>query len=110
MFDASLAACFSRFTMPEPIRAEDVIDLLLTEQILEPQEPITPEADLFALGLDSMALLPRAVEAGMAYVPGAAFYAQAPRANTLRLSFVTASPAQIAQGVEMLARVLGAAS
>jgi 2-aminoadipate transaminase len=61
-------------------------------------------------GIDAMALLPRAVEAGMAYVPGAAFYAQAPRANTLRLSFVTASPAQIAQGVEMLARVLGAAS
>ena len=61
-------------------------------------------------GLDSMALLPRAVEAGMAYVPGAAFYAQAPRANTLRLSFVTASPAQIEQGVAMLARVLGAAS
>ena len=43
--------------MPEPIRAEDVIDLLLAEQILEPQEPITPEADLFALGLDSMALM-----------------------------------------------------
>lgn len=61
-------------------------------------------------GIDAMALLPRAVEAGMAYVPGAAFYAQAARANTLRLSFVTASPAQIAQGVEMLARVLGAAS
>ena len=61
-------------------------------------------------GIDAMALLPRAVQAGMAYVPGAAFYAQAARANTLRLSFVTASPAQIAQGVEMLARVLGAAS
>jgi 2-aminoadipate transaminase len=61
-------------------------------------------------GIDAMALLPRAVEAGMAYVPGAAFYAQEPRANTLRLSFVTASPAQIAHGVEMLARVLGAAA
>ncbi len=57
MFDASQAACFSQRTMPEPIRAEDVIDLLLAEQILEPQEPITPEADLFALGLDSMALM-----------------------------------------------------
>ena len=57
MFDALHAACFSRFTMPEPIHAEDVIDLLLTEQILEPEEPITPEADLFALGLDSMALM-----------------------------------------------------
>jgi 2-aminoadipate transaminase len=41
-------------------------------------------------GIDATALLPRAVQAGMAYVPGAAFYAQAARANTLRLSFVTA--------------------
>jgi len=60
-------------------------------------------------GLDAVALLPRAVEAGMAYVPGAAFYAQAPRANTLRLSFVTASPAQIETGIAALAGVLKAA-
>lgn len=60
-------------------------------------------------GLDAVALLPRAVEAGMAYVPGAAFYAQAPRTNTLRLSFVTAAPAQIEAGVAALAGVLKAA-
>jgi 2-aminoadipate transaminase len=60
-------------------------------------------------GLDAVALLPRAVEAGMAYVPGAAFYAQAPRANSLRLSFVTAAPAQIEAGVAALAGVLKAA-
>jgi 2-aminoadipate transaminase len=57
-------------------------------------------------GLDAMALLPKAVDAGMAYVPGAAFYAQAPRANSLRLSFVTVSPEKIEQGVAALARVL----
>ena len=56
--------------------------------------------------LNAVALLPRAVEAGMADVPGAAFYAQSPRANTLRLSFVTAAPAQIEQGVAALASVL----
>jgi 2-aminoadipate transaminase len=61
-------------------------------------------------GLDAMALLPQAVEAGMAFVPGAAFYAQAPRANTLRLSFVTVSPEKIEQGVAALARVLKAAA
>jgi 2-aminoadipate transaminase len=60
-------------------------------------------------GLDAMALLPQAVAAGMAYVPGSAFYAAAPRANTLRLSFVTVPPAQIEQGVALLARVLKAA-
>jgi 2-aminoadipate transaminase len=57
-------------------------------------------------GLDAAALLPKAVEAGMAYVPGAAFYASAARTNTLRLSFVTAPPDKIEQGVAALARVL----
>jgi 2-aminoadipate transaminase len=61
-------------------------------------------------GLDAMALLPKAVEAGMAYVPGAAFYARAPRANTLRLSFVTVPAAKIEQGVAALAGVLKAAA
>jgi 2-aminoadipate transaminase len=56
--------------------------------------------------LDAMALLPKAVEAGMAYVPGAAFYAQAPRANSLRLSFVTVPPDKIEAGIAALARVL----
>ena len=56
--------------------------------------------------LDATALLPQAVEAGMAYVPGAPFYCDAPRANTLRLSFVTVSPPLIEQGVAALGRVL----
>lgn len=60
-------------------------------------------------GLDAAALLPRAVAAGMAYVPGATFFPAAPRANTLRLSFVTASPAQIATAVAALGRVLAQA-
>ncbi len=53
-----------------------------------------------------LTLLPRAVARGMAFVPGAAFYAAHPRANTLRLSFVTVSPAQIEQGVALLAQTL----
>jgi 2-aminoadipate transaminase len=57
-------------------------------------------------GLDAIALLPQAVEAGVAYVPGAAFYCAQPAKNTLRLSFVTVSPARIAQGIEQLASVL----
>jgi hypothetical protein len=54
-------------------------------------------------GLDAMALLPRAVEAGVAYVPGAPFYAQAPRVDALRLSFITVAPARIEAGVAALA-------
>ncbi|MCW5661307.1 MAG: PLP-dependent aminotransferase family protein [Burkholderiaceae bacterium] len=57
-------------------------------------------------GLDAMQLLESAVAAGVAYVPGAPFYAHAPDARALRLSFVTLSPADIAEGVAALGRVL----
>ncbi|KNZ31294.1 MAG: 2-aminoadipate aminotransferase [Methylibium sp. NZG] len=60
-------------------------------------------------GIDATALLPRAVELGMAYVPGAAFFAAEPQHNTLRLSFVTVAPVQIARGVELLAQALKSA-
>ena len=43
--------------MPPLITPENVIELLTSEHILEPQEPITSDADLFALGLDSMAMM-----------------------------------------------------
>jgi len=56
--------------------------------------------------LDATVLLAKAVDAGVAYVPGAAFFADKGRANTLRLSFVTVSPERIAQGVAALGRVL----
>ena len=57
-------------------------------------------------GLDAQTLLPQAVEAGMAYVPGAPFYAHEPDRRTLRLSFVTSTTAQIEQGMAALARVV----
>jgi len=60
-------------------------------------------------GLDTRELLPRAVQAGMAYVPGAPFYCRDAQANTLRLSFVTVSAPQIEQGVAALGRVLAEA-
>jgi 2-aminoadipate transaminase len=61
------------------------------------------------VGIDALQLLPVAVARGVAYVPGAAFCAGAPQRNTLRLSFVTASPAQIEAGVARLGEVLAAA-
>ena len=57
-------------------------------------------------GVDAMTLLPRAVEHGMAFVPGSAFFANHPRPNTLRLSFVTVPPERIAQGIALLAQTL----
>ncbi len=44
--------------MPEaPISPAAVIALLTSEHILEPQEPLTPDTDLFSMGLDSMAMM-----------------------------------------------------
>jgi 2-aminoadipate transaminase len=65
-------------------------------------------------GLDATALLPKAVDAGVAYVPGAPFFIDGgtdgrAHANTLRLSFVTVPPERIAQGVAALGGVLAAA-
>jgi len=57
-------------------------------------------------GLRALDLLPRAVERGVAFVPGAPFYAGAPDHRTLRLSFVTASPDQIATGIAALAATI----
>jgi 2-aminoadipate transaminase len=55
--------------------------------------------------LDTLALLPTAVARGVAYVPGAPFFAQAPQHHTLRLSFTTVSPDKIHEGVALLAQV-----
>jgi 2-aminoadipate transaminase len=60
-------------------------------------------------GMDAAALLPQAVARGVAYVPGAAFFADAAEANTLRLSFVTASAADIERGIAALAQTVKAA-
>lgn len=54
-------------------------------------------------GMSALELLPRAVEHNVAFVPGAAFYAQDADARTLRLSFVTASEEQIRTGIAALA-------
>jgi 2-aminoadipate transaminase len=59
-------------------------------------------------GMDAVKLLPLAVERGVAFVPGAAFYADAADPRTLRLSFVTASTTQIRQGMAALADAIRA--
>ncbi len=57
-------------------------------------------------GMDASALLPRAVERGVAFVPGAPFHAGQPDPRTLRLSFVTATREQIELGVARLAAAI----
>lgn len=57
-------------------------------------------------GMSAIDVLPHAVEKGVAFVPGAAFYAHAPDPRSLRLSFVTATVDQIHQGVAALAEAV----
>ena len=45
-------------------------------------------------------------QARVAYVPGAAFFADKGHANTLRLSFVTVAADKIEAGIAALARAL----
>jgi DNA-binding transcriptional MocR family regulator len=61
-------------------------------------------------GVDGADLLKRAIETErLAFVPGAAFYARAPRRNTLRLSFSLSDPATIEEGMIRLGRLIRAA-
>ena len=57
-------------------------------------------------GMNAIELLPKAVERNVAFVPGAAFYADHGDPRTLRLSFVTASAAQIDTGIAALAATI----
>jgi len=68
----------------------------------------TPAGGMFVwarlpAGLDAVTLLPQAVTQGVAFVPGAPFYAGGVDERTLRLSFVTASVAEIDAGIAALA-------
>jgi 2-aminoadipate transaminase len=70
-----------------------------------------PEGGMFlwlklAQGVDTVKLLEKAVERGVAFVPGAAFYADSAEHNAMRLCFVTASSEQINTGVKALAQVI----
>ncbi|WP_293748400.1 PLP-dependent aminotransferase family protein [Limnohabitans sp. Rim8] len=57
-------------------------------------------------GLKAVPLLDKAVEKGVAFVPGSAFYAEGASENNLRLSFVTATVDQINTGMAALAAAI----
>lgn len=57
-------------------------------------------------GLDAAALLPRAIDAGVSYVPGEHFHWGAGGANRLRLSYSFAEPDDLRRGAAILARVI----
>jgi DNA-binding transcriptional MocR family regulator len=55
---------------------------------------------------DAAEFAKRAIEQGVAFVPGAPFFAKEPDMSTLRLSFATADVQKIAAGVSRLAKAL----
>lgn len=58
-------------------------------------------------GLDGATLLQRAIaEENVAFVPGSAFFAEQPLANTLRLSFSSSDPSAIAEGIRRLGALI----
>lgn len=59
-------------------------------------------------GLDAKEMLPLAVTARVAYVPGTAFYADSQGASNLRLSYCYPEPERIREGVRRLAGVIEA--
>jgi 2-aminoadipate transaminase len=71
----------------------------------------TPDGGMFLwarlpTGVSAVELLPKAVDKGVAFVPGAAFYAGTSDPRSLRLSFVTASGEQIDAGIAALAQAI----
>jgi 2-aminoadipate transaminase len=61
-------------------------------------------------GQDAEALLPRAVEEGVAYVIGAPFFVDGGGENTMRLTFAKEDVPTIREGIRRLARVVRAGS
>jgi len=59
-------------------------------------------------GLDSKSMLPRAVTARVAYVPGTAFFYDGSGSDYMRLSFCYPTPERIREGVRRLAEVVTA--
>ncbi|HEY4039344.1 MAG TPA: PLP-dependent aminotransferase family protein [Burkholderiaceae bacterium] len=70
-----------------------------------------PEGGMFVWArlnddVDASEVLRHAIEEGMIFVPGSAFYADAPDRSTLRLSFATPAPDELDTAVQRLVRAL----
>ena len=61
----------------------------------------------FTDGTDTAELLPRAVEHGVAFVPGSAFAVDKDYSHSMRLCFTTSDGAVLREAVERLARAVG---
>jgi 2-aminoadipate transaminase len=89
----------------------DVMEQALTRELGTAVSWPKPKGGFFlwltlAAGLDADTMIPRAVEQGVIYVAGEAFYVNGEGQNTLRLSFSAPTPDRIEAGVSRLALTL----
>ena len=85
----------------------DALLMGLQEHLPDGSRWTRPEGGLFIWitlpdGHDAEAVLGRAIERGVAFVPGLYFYAGEPQPETLRVSFATATPAELHEGAARL--------
>ena len=59
-----------------------------------------------AKDIDMVEFLPKAIERGVAYVPGQPFFVDGSGANTLRLAYSKETPEKISEGIERLCNLL----
>ena len=94
-YSAALSPC----TTPPTICASTLRGLTVRVQSMATEIFLTANA---------VALLPKAVDKNVAFVPGAPFYCQNPDHSTLRLSFATVGEDKILEGAERLKQALHA--
>ncbi len=88
--------------------------LELMEETFPPEITWTrPKGGLFLWvrmpeGMSSVAVLEKAVQSKVAFVPGSPFYPHGGGENTFRMNFSNATPEQIAEGIKRLAAVIKA--
>jgi 2-aminoadipate transaminase len=89
----------------------DAMDRALREHLPEARW-VTPKGGFFFWlempeGCDAEALLPTALEAGIAFMPGTSFFISEGPANTARLAYSRESEADIAVGIAKLGQLVG---
>jgi 2-aminoadipate transaminase len=88
-----------------------ILNSLLEKHLTGLAEWTTPTGGLFVWlklkGIDTTELLTTAVKQGVAFMPGAPFFATTPKTNRLRLTFATATKKQMEKAISTLSRLLG---
>ncbi|MFD1894513.1 PLP-dependent aminotransferase family protein [Ottowia beijingensis] len=110
-----MPATLARVRQVYGARAQTMGDALRSDlgdaiEFVQPQGGLFVWARLTGAGgkvSDGNAFAKKAIEQGVAFVPGAPFYCANPDVSTLRLSFATADEARIREGIARLGKALG---